>query len=108
MDIVNVDGEVKGASGKPKKERPTKAPKNHGKGEEKPEGEDETDSLLQAVVNQQLGSGVRYRKKAAARKHAAKRKSSKPCHWTILFSGCQMYTMECICNLLIYLFIITN
>ena len=84
VNVVNADGETKGSSGKPKKERPTKVPK--GKAEEKPEGEDEADSLLQAVVNQQLGSGVRYRKKAAARKHAAKRKSSKRHHWSILFN----------------------
>ena len=74
LNVVNADGETKGASGKPKKEKPTKAPKNH---EDKLEVEDETDSLLQAVVTQQLGSGVRYRKKAAAKKHAAKRKSRK-------------------------------
>lgn len=77
VNVVNVDGETKGASGKPKKEKPTKAPKNHDKAEDKLEVEDETDSLLQAVVTQQLGSGVRYRKKAAAKKHAAKRKSRK-------------------------------
>lgn len=76
LNVVNVDGETRGASGKPKKEKPTKAPKNH-KAEDKTEGDDETDSLLQAVVTQQLGSGVRYRKKAAAKKHAAKRKSRK-------------------------------
>lgn len=77
LNVVNVDGETKGASGKPKKEKPAKAPRNHSKAEEKTD-DDETDSLLQAVVTQQLGSGVRYRKKAAARKHAAKRKSRKP------------------------------
>ena len=76
VSTVTINSEV-GASGKPKKERPTKAPKNQSKVEDKLEGEDEADSLLQAVVTQQLGSGVRYRKKAAARKHAAKRKSSK-------------------------------
>jgi len=74
LKVISPAEEGKGASGKPKKEKPTKAPKSP---EDKPDGDDEADSLLQAVVTQQLGSGVRYRKKAAAKKHAAKRKSSK-------------------------------
>ena len=92
LNVVNADGETRGASGKLKKEKPAKAPKNH---EDKHEGDDEADSLLQAVVTQQLGSGVRYRKKAAAKKHAAKRKSRKLqiCNYptNILMSHCSLW-----------------